>query len=157
MMKATWNRAAQPVSLNLGRAQILEAGFWLAAVLLGAAQAWACRFQPSTIDLVSYLDVGDAYLQGHWHGALNGYWNPLYSWVLGVCMAVVRPLPPDEYPLAKLVDFGIYLSSLLSFRWFLKMCGPCTGEPRRRSRRISRRFQIGCGLRAATRCSSGRR
>ena len=97
----------------------LEAGAWMVAIALGAAQAWTWRFRPSTMDLVSYLDVGDAYVRGHWKEAINGYWNPLYSWILGVGMAVVRPSARLEYPTAKLVDFLIYLSCLWSFAWLL--------------------------------------
>ena len=97
----------------------LEAGAWMVAIALGAAQAWTWRFRPSTMDLVSYLDVGDAYVRGHWKEAINGYWNPLYSWILGVVMAVVQPSARLEYPTAKLVDFLIYLLCLSSFAWLL--------------------------------------
>ena len=75
-MSVTWERQAQQLTIRLDRDQLLETALVIAAILLGAVQAWACRFQPSTIDLVSYLDVGDAYLRGDWHAALNGYWNP---------------------------------------------------------------------------------
>ena len=111
-MSVKWERHTQQLRITLDREELLEAGLGLAAVLLGAVQASACRYQPSTMDIVSYLDVGDAYVQGNWHGALNAYWNPLYSWVLGVAMAVVRPSAQFEYPIAKLVDFGIYLICL---------------------------------------------
>jgi hypothetical protein len=97
----------------------LEAACWLVAIALGAVQAWMWRFQPSTMDLVSYLDVGDAWVRGQWKDAINGYWNPLYSWILGVVMAVVKPSAMFEYPLAKLVDFAIYLLCLCSFSWLL--------------------------------------
>jgi hypothetical protein len=119
-MSVRWDRRAQHLSITLQPAELLEAGYWLAAVLLGTAQAWAYRFQPSTIDLVSYLDIGDAYVRGDWHQAINGYWNPLYSWVLGIAMAVVRPSARYEYPVAKLVDFALYVLCLWSFRGFLR-------------------------------------
>ena len=77
-MSVRWEGPAQQLSITLHRDELLETGFGLVAILLGAIQAWACRFQPSTIDIVSYLDVADAYRHGDWHGALNGYWNPLY-------------------------------------------------------------------------------
>lgn len=100
--------------------QWLEAAYGLVALALGALQAWPARFQPSTIDAVSYLDLGDAYLHGRWHDTVNLYWNPLYSWILGVALAVVRPSAWFEYPLAKLVDFGIYAVCLVAFSWFLR-------------------------------------
>jgi hypothetical protein len=118
-MSAQWDRGSLRVSFALGPEHLLEIGFGLVAVVLGAAQAWACRFQPSTVDLVSYLDVADAYVQGHWSDAINGYWNPLYSWILGVTFALARPSLELEYPLAKLVDFAVFLICLASFSWFL--------------------------------------
>jgi hypothetical protein len=99
---------------------LLEAAFALTAILLGAVQAWAFRSQPSTIDLVSYLDIADAYRQGQWHVIVNAYWNPLYSWVLAVFGLIVRPSPQMEYQTAKLADFCIFLVTVLCFRWFLK-------------------------------------
>jgi hypothetical protein len=99
--------------------RLLEAACWLVAIALGAVQAWTWRFQPSTMDLVSYLDLGDAWVRGQWKDAVNGYWNPLYSWVLGVVMAGVKPSAMFEYPIAKLVDFVIYLLCLCSFGWLV--------------------------------------
>jgi hypothetical protein len=101
--------------------RLLEVAYWLAALVLGGMQAWPARFQPSTIDAVSYLDLGDAYLHGQWREIVNLYWNPLYSWILGVALAVVRPSAWFEYQLAKLVDFGIYAVCLLAFSWFLRI------------------------------------
>jgi hypothetical protein len=98
----------------------LEPAYWLAAIGLGAAQAWVCRFQPSTMDAVSYLDIGDAYAHGRWHEAINGYWNPLYSWILGGTLALVPHSARLEFPIAKLVDFVVYIAALIAFRWFLK-------------------------------------
>ena len=118
-MSARWDRGLR-VSFTLAPEHLLEIAFALAAVLLGAGQAWACRFQPSTVDLVSYLDVADAYLHGRWTDAINGYWNPLYSWILGAVFALAHPSPELEYPIAKLVDFVIFLFCLASFRWFLR-------------------------------------
>ncbi len=110
----------------------LEPAYWLAAIGLGAAQAWVCRFQPSTIDAVSYLDIGDAYVHGRWHEAINGYWNPLYSWILGATLAVVPHSARLEFPIAKLVDFVLYLAALVAFRWFLKgLCDAYAGATAR--------------------------
>jgi hypothetical protein len=109
--RAPWSRLA---------IRWLEPAYWLAAIGLGAAQAWVCRFQPSTIDAVSYLDIGDAYMHGRWHDAINGYWNPLYSWILGGTLTLVPHSARLEFPIAKLVDFVLYIAALIAFRWFLK-------------------------------------
>ncbi|HEY3381002.1 MAG TPA: hypothetical protein VGK32_04495 [Vicinamibacterales bacterium] len=103
-----------------GSAVGLEAAFWFVAIAIGAAQQWASVEVPSSIDLVSYLDIGDAWVHGRWADSINGYWNPLYSWILGVTMAVVRPSARFEYPTVEAVDFLIFLATLAAFAWFLR-------------------------------------
>jgi hypothetical protein len=99
----------------------LEPVLWLAAILIGAAQQWASIDTPSSMDLVSYLDIGDAWLHGHWKAALNGYWNPLYSWILGLALAIVRPSARLEIPTVEAVDFAVFLLTLLSFSRLLRI------------------------------------
>lgn len=119
-MRITRNRTTLHVEFTVRYDQFLELGYWLVAIGLGTIQAWRSRFQPSSIDIVSYLDVADAYMRGNWSAAINGYWNPLYSWILGVVMAIVQPSVEFEYPVARLVDWVVYLACLFSFAWFLK-------------------------------------
>src|ERR1700728_3260585 len=78
-----------------------------AALLLGLVQSWANRFYMGN-DGVSYLDMSDAYLHGDWHTAINGSWNPLYAWLIGVGFLVFRPSPYWEYPVVQLVHFMVY-------------------------------------------------
>ncbi len=33
-------------------------------------------------DEISYIDIARAYATGNWGTAINGYWSPLYSWLL---------------------------------------------------------------------------
>ena len=93
--------------------------FWGAAIALGAADAWAARFTINP-DGISYLDMGDAYWRGDWHMAINAYWSPLYSWILGFFLKVLKPSPYWEYPLAHLVNFLIYVAALACFEFFLR-------------------------------------
>jgi hypothetical protein len=102
-----------------GLPRFLAAAFCLLAILLGAAQAWTYRDTISSVDAVSYLDVADAYRQGRWSEAVNGYWNPLYSWILAIVLRVAQPSFEKQYEVVKLVDYAIYLLSLFSFTWFL--------------------------------------
>jgi hypothetical protein len=133
-LSVEWGRVAPRSAWSDRAERWLEPAYCLAAIGLGAAQAWVCRFQPSTIDAVSYLDIGDAYVHGNWRDAINGYWNPLYSWILGVVFGVVPSSPRLEFPIAKLVDFVIFLATLATFRWFLKSvrlsyASACEREP----------------------------
>jgi hypothetical protein len=94
--------------------------FWLIATLLGAIQAWVNRFSLSSDDVIAYLDIGDAYLQGKWDVAINGYWSPFYSWLLALTLSVLKPSSYWEFPVVKLVNFLIYLFALVCFDFFLQ-------------------------------------
>jgi hypothetical protein len=98
--------------------KLLRICCWIVTLALGAAQAWATRFTMNP-DGISYLDVGDAYWRGDWHNALNAYWSPLYSWILGFFLKVLKPSAYWEYPVAHLVNFLIYAASLGCFEFFL--------------------------------------
>jgi len=69
-------------------------------------------------DGISYLDIGDAYMQGDWHSAVSPVWSPMYSWILGLAMKVVKPPMRWEFPVVHLVNFAIYLGALVSFEFF---------------------------------------
>jgi hypothetical protein len=98
--------------------QRLRILFWCAAITLGAVDAWANRYHMN-LDGISYLDMGDAYLRGDWNMAINAYWSPLYSWLLGITLKVLKPAPQWEFPVVHLVNFVIYLTALASFEFFL--------------------------------------
>jgi hypothetical protein len=93
---------------------------WIAlALVLGLAQAYASRFF-MTFDGVSYLDMGDAWLRGDWHTAINGYWNPLYAWIQALGRVIFHPSPYWEYPVVHLMDYGIFVVTVFAFEYFLK-------------------------------------
>ncbi len=106
------------VSTERSDYKLLRICCWCVALVLGAAQAWATRFTMNP-DGVSYLDIGDAYWRGDWHNAINAYWSPLYSWILGFLLKVLKPPPYWEYPLVHLVNFLIYVATLACFEFFL--------------------------------------
>ena len=93
--------------------------FWCAAVALGAADAWATRFSMNP-DGVSYLDLGDAWWRGDWHMAVNAWWSPLYSWLLGLFLKVLKPSAYWEYPVVHLVNLLIYVAAMGCFEFFLR-------------------------------------
>jgi hypothetical protein len=89
------------------------------AFALGLAVAWRSRFY-MTHDGVAYLDMGDAYLRGDWHTAINGYFNPLYAWIQMLARVVLHPSMYWEYPVAHLVHYGIFVVSVFAFEYFLR-------------------------------------
>lgn len=113
------------------RIRWVRIGGWSVAIFLGAAQGWATRFTMNP-DGISYLDIGDAYWRHDWHNAINAYWSPLYSWILGFFINVIRPSAYWEYPLVHLVNFLIYVGALVSFEYFFAQLlkGIVTAESR---------------------------
>jgi hypothetical protein len=97
----------------------LLALFWFLAVAAGGFHAWADR-NVMNADGISYLEIGEAYLRGDWDAAINGYWSPLYPWLLGLAMLILKPSPYWENPTIHLVNFLIYLFSLVCFHFFLR-------------------------------------
>jgi hypothetical protein len=100
------------------RISFLRISFWCVAIILGAADAWATRFTMNP-DGMSYLEVGATYWRGDWHGAISAYWSPLYPWILGLFLKVLKPSPYWEYPVVHLANFVIYVGALACFEFFL--------------------------------------
>jgi hypothetical protein len=119
--------------------KLLRVGCWVVALALGAAQAWASRFTMNP-DGVSYLDIGDAYWRGDWHNAINAYWSPLYSWILGLFLKLLKPSPYWEYPVVHIVNFFIYVGALACFEFFL---ATFIAHRQKLDRRLSELKQIG--------------
>jgi len=123
-MKDTTDSAYRPNANKYKLPESTRIGQWTAvlfcsvAILLGAYQAWDTRHAMNA-DGISYLDMGDAYLRGDWDMAVNAYWSPLYSWLLGSAMLVFRPSAYWEFPLVHLVNFFIYLCTLACFHFFM--------------------------------------
>lgn len=94
--------------------------FWIVALLLAVIQAWANRYTLSSEDVISYLDIGDAYLRGDWNNTINGYWSPLYPWLLALSTSILKPSTYWEFPVVKLVNILIYLFTIGCFDLFLR-------------------------------------
>lgn len=112
------DQIAAPATKTPPRYLGLRISGWAVALALGAAQAWATRFTMNP-DGVSYLDIGDAYWRGDWRNAINAYWSPLYSWILGFFLKVFKPSMYWQYPVVHLINFLIYIFALASFEYFL--------------------------------------
>lgn len=74
-------------------------------------------------DGIAYLDIGDAYMRGDWQNAINPVWSPLYSWILGLVMSVIRPPMAWEFAVVHLVNLGLFLFSFLCFEYFWRQLG----------------------------------
>ena len=101
------------------RSQWLRVVFWLIALILGGLHAWAAiKSHSMNPDGVAYLDIGDAYLRGDWSMAINSYWSPLYSWILGAVMHALHPSIRWEFPAVHIINFFVYVFALICFEFF---------------------------------------
>jgi 4-amino-4-deoxy-L-arabinose transferase-like glycosyltransferase len=112
------NEIAAPDEYRWKRTLFLHFFFWIGASVIGALHAWSARHSMNA-DGISYLDMADAYMHADWNTAINAYWSPLYAWLLGAAMHVLRPSSYWEYPVVHLVNFAIYLISLGCFAFLL--------------------------------------
>jgi hypothetical protein len=92
---------------------------WIFAITAGGIRAWATRYEVAT-DIISYLDMADAYLRGDWFMALNGQWNPFYAWLLALMRLLIKPDPYSEFQAVAGLDFVIYVAGLLCLHFFLR-------------------------------------
>ena len=104
------------MTISLGR---LRAGFRILILVLGFLQAWAGRFYVEP-DGVNYLDIAQAYLRHDWRQAINGYWSPLYSWLLALVQVIFRPSPYWESTFLHLLNFLLFALALITFEFFLR-------------------------------------
>jgi hypothetical protein len=96
----------------------IRIAFWISAILLGGAQTWYTRHRIFS-DGISYLEIGRQYANGDWHGALNAYWSPLYSWIIAAYLVIFRPAPYWEVSALHVVNFAAFLGSFWIFEKFL--------------------------------------
>jgi hypothetical protein len=102
--------------LNARRLRIL---LRCVAMALAAVDVWISRNAMGT-DGVCYLDMGDAFFHHNWHMAINAYWSPLYAWIEGFFLWVLKPSIRWEYAVVHLVNLLIFVGVLASFEFFLQ-------------------------------------
>jgi hypothetical protein len=96
----------------------VRAGAWAVLLALAGAQAWSARFY-ATPDGVSYMDLSDAVLAGNWRELLNAYWSPLYPALIGMLRAVFQPSAYWEFGVVHLLNFLLFVGSLVGFEYFI--------------------------------------
>jgi len=89
--------------------------FWFLAGVLGFLQAWAHRNEMQS-DGVSYIEIAK---NGGAH-FVNGYWSPLYPFLLRLSFRIFHPSLFWEATSVHLTNFVIYLANLACFEVFLK-------------------------------------
>jgi hypothetical protein len=100
------------------RLTLIEGACQGAILMLGGICAYGGRNLPFGIDGLAYMDVARAYLHHSWHTAINGYWGPLYSWVLAIGMWIFRPGMRGELLLVHALNYALFAVALLAFSSF---------------------------------------
>lgn len=116
------NRASRDADESLGSGlteRRLEYLFWCVGAAIGFSQV-VFKFTFIEGDGISYLDIGDAYMRGDIHNAISAYWSPLYSWLLGLTMAAVKPSAYWELPVVHMVNYVVFLGSLFTGGFLLR-------------------------------------
>jgi 4-amino-4-deoxy-L-arabinose transferase-like glycosyltransferase len=72
-------------------------------------------------DGINYLDMGDAIVRGDWHMALNGIWSPLYPFLQGLALRIIKPSSYSQFTVVHGVNFLIYVFALACFDFLLRV------------------------------------
>jgi 4-amino-4-deoxy-L-arabinose transferase-like glycosyltransferase len=107
-----------PLRIWFAGARGRRAIFWTIVVLLGLLQAWSNHLLVDH-DGVNYLDVAENYARGAWSSAINGFYSPLYSWLLAIVFYILKSPRSWESTLLHLVNFAGYLGAYGCFEFFL--------------------------------------
>jgi hypothetical protein len=92
---------------------------WIVLAGVLVLDAWTKRFFIYS-DGIPYLEIGRAYSHGDWAGAINGYWSPMYSWLIALMFLVFHPSPEWELPVLHIVNLLGLLVSMPCFEFLLR-------------------------------------
>jgi hypothetical protein len=88
-------------------------------LLFALAETVYCRHTMQS-DGISYLDMGDAILRGDWSMAVNAYWSPLYPFLQGLALKLLRPGAYSQFTVVHFVNLLIYVFAMASYDFLLR-------------------------------------
>jgi len=91
---------------------------WTICLVVALCELWSGRYYTDP-DGISYLDMSDGVHLLDWHMMINAYWSPLYPFLIGVARWIIRPSAYWELPVVHLLNFVIFLGTLMSFAFLL--------------------------------------
>jgi hypothetical protein len=97
----------------------LRAAMWAGVIVAGLLQFWAHR-NAMNPDGISYIEMAQGSIRTDWHALVNGYWSPLYPFLISVALRVLHPGPEWEFTVVHGVNFVLYVVSFACFEIFLK-------------------------------------
>lgn len=93
--------------------------FWCLVFVLGLLNVWVRR-NDITPDSISYIEIAWATARGGLHQIVNGYWSPLYPFLLSLVFRYLHPAVQWEFTVAHLLNFAVHIASFASFGVFQK-------------------------------------
>jgi hypothetical protein len=89
-------------------------GFYLTIMLVlyvtaGTLLVGYYRYQINP-DGISYISIAQKYLNGDYHNAINGWWGPMYSWLLVPFLCII----PDGLLAAKILGLAVGIFIILA-------------------------------------------
>jgi Dolichyl-phosphate-mannose-protein mannosyltransferase len=72
-----------------------------------------------TADAISYLDIANSCVAGHWQALVNGWWSPAFPFLLAICLKIFKPHPFNEALLLHVFAFVSLIAALASFEYFM--------------------------------------
>ena len=108
----------QGFRISIAATRMRRATFWIIVAVAGFLQAWAHRLLIDH-DAVAYLDVAENYARGAWGAALNGFYSPMYSWLIAIPFYIFKTPRSGNSIVLHLVNFAGYLGAYASFEFFL--------------------------------------
>ena len=98
----------------------VEWAAWATAAVLFALHSWLYRYEMVNLDGISYLELAWAWREGRWADAINGYWSPMYPWLLALFLGVIDPSPAAEYPTVHAANAAAGLIALGGFTYLVR-------------------------------------
>ena len=69
-------------------------------------------------DTLSYINLAERYVAGDWQHAINGFWSPMYTWVICICKLTGLPVLQSCYVINFLAAaLGLYVLCKLARRY----------------------------------------
>lgn len=95
----------------------LTAGLFVIGSLLGLYFQFAYHKFLNN-DTLSYINIAERYAEGDWQHAINGFWSPIYSWMLCFCKLAGLPILQSCYVINFIVAAcGLYVLCRMAYRY----------------------------------------
>src|SRR5690242_7728105 len=95
----------------------LLTGLFVIAAFVGLYFQFTCHKFLNN-DTLSYINLAERYVAGDWQHAINGFWSPMYVWLVCICKLIGLPVLQSCYVINFLAAaLGLYVLCKLAQRY----------------------------------------